>query len=597
MSSLNWSKGRSRTMNDSNLRSREPQAQAVAQELLRKLRHDRLAVFQKFSLFPLVYYAIRCVVIGEYAIFIGVLAALVNNLANIWLLRCSRWSDLAAPIYVGGLYVMVLVIAVFDDLLQSAALWIVILGPILAALTMGVRATKINFLISTLVVAFVAVGDFTLSDLPIRQQNPETLVVLRFVGLFTLSGFSMLANSRSAKMEHEIQARNQEREEARAKMEAAAASKSEFLATMSHEIRTPMNGILGTAQHLAGCKLDETQLGYTRVILHAGHQLMDVLNAILDLSKIEAEKFELRDSKLRLDRMFRDVVKEVSRSFSAQSLSLTRRGGNEPLLVQGDPSRIEQVLRNMLVAVVSCARNHEVEVTLDASGESPCVTVAVPGRRLDERSLDMLQDPAYALSLQSTESQRVALAMKVSHAIVKLMGGDISVKSSMPTGTSLTWCLSKGSVQEDCELTLSGGARVDSEMDCILAHAVLVVDDNEINLRVARMQLEQMGCCVSVAKDGAQAVVLCDQVEFSAIFMDLNMPNLSGVEATRLIRQGSGPNLHTPIIAFTADAYDADLDALDAAGMNGHLTKPFRIEALRRLLSKLELPRVERLAS
>lgn len=570
------------------------QVQATAQELLVKLRADTLSVFQIFSLIPLLYYTYRTHLVGMDVAFYGVLVGLANNLANIWLLRRSPWPHLAAPIYISGLYVMVAGVAFVDNLLESPVLWFVFMGPVLAALTMGVRAVKINAGISFAVIALVAVCEFSLTGLPVREHPPAVLWIMRIVGIVMLSGFGLIASWRALKQERKIAAQNEIQEQARAKVEAAAVSKSEFLATMSHEIRTPMNGILGTAQLLAGSQLGETQQGYTTVILDSGRQLMDVLNAILDLSKIEAMKFELRDAKVRLDRVFRDVIREVGQSVYAQHVEVKAVGGQQPMMVQGDPSRIEQVLRNLLTAVVQYASGGELVVQLETQGDSARIEIRLPGQELASSELAVLEEPGLALSLRPSESQRIALAMKVSHAIVALMGGALVVESDPEQGTVLKWFLCKGALELDCELSLSTGSRLEVSVESWDSQEVLVVDDNAINLRVARMQLEQMGCEVTVANNGAEAIERCGEIEFAAIFMDLQMPELSGVDTTKIIRSSHGPNAQTPIIAFTADAYDADLAALEAVGMNGHLTKPFRVESLRRVLSKLQGPVLQR---
>lgn len=563
--------------------------EAMAEELLVKLRAESLMSFQKFTLFPLFYYAIRGFFIGFDVGVMVVIAALLNNLATMWTVRLPKYRHLAAPQYIAGLYVLVSLVSFVDGLLQSHVLWFVGLGPIMGSLTMGPRAIRTCLYVGIGVVLLSAGAEYFWPNFLIRGHPPGAVWLLRIVFITVMSAFGLLAAWHSAKQEEQIRKQREAVEAARAKVQAAADSKSEFLAAMSHEIRTPMNGILGTAQHLAGSGLDRQQMGYTRLILHSGRQLMDVLNAILDLSKIEAHKFKLRDTKVRLDRIFRDVVGEIGRSFSARRLSLTSKGGDRPVLVEGDPSRIEQVLRNLLSVVVRYAQNHPVEVELDIHGDSARFEFRIPGYQLAPDQQCVLENPALALSRGLSESQRLALIMKVSRAVVDLMGGEISVDSDGKGGTCIGWHLHKSMTDPSLELIDGGGSSVEMSSDAVVVgHRVLVVDDNEINLRVAQKQLEQLGCTVVVKRDGLEALKICETERFSAVFMDLQMPKLSGLQATRAIRESGGPNADTTIIAFTANAYDADLDALDAAGMNGHLAKPFRVEALRRLLLKLD---------
>lgn len=564
-------------------------ARRAATQLLNQLRDDRLAIFQKLTLIPLFYYAYRAFAVGMYVAFYALLVGIANNLFNIWLLKQPTGRRWAAPLYVSGFYLLFPGIACFDDFLDSPSLWFLCGGPIIASLTMGARAVKINLYACLIVILGVTIGEFTVHDLPVREHPEKAIWTMRLFVLFVLSGFGLIAAWRSHKLSREIQSKNKELESARAKAQAAAASKSDFLATMSHEIRTPMNGILGTAQHLLGSDLSEDETGYSRIVLDAGHQLMDVLNAILDLSKIEAQQFALRDAELRLDRIFKDVCNEVAGSVESQPVQLKVIPISLPTVLQGDPSRIEQVLRNLLMTMVSLGNHAVVEVELIQEKRLACIEFRVPGVCLENEARAILEEPKSALTNQPNQSQRLALVMSVSREIIELMGGALVVHADEEKGSVVRWFFYRGAKKQERELSVSSATADQVSVALHPAHDVLVVDDNAINRRVARMQLEQLGCKVSLAQDGEQAVAMSQQSSFSVIFMDLSMPKLDGRQATKKIRNQKGPNTHTPIIAFTADAYDANLDSLQALGMNGHLAKPFRVAALTRLLNELGL--------
>lgn len=573
----------------------EPQdVRSAANQLLNQLRDDRLSVFQKLSLAPLIYYSYRAYAVGMYFAFYVLLVAIASNLFNIWLLRRPKGRKWAAPIYVGGFYVLFPGIACFDDLIEAPSLWFICGGPMMAALTMGKRAVKVNLIASIGVVLSVALGELVLTDMPVRAHPDAAIWRMRLFVLFVISGFGLVAAWRSYKLSGEIQAENQEIDRARDRTQAAAASKTDFLATMSHEIRTPMNGILGTAQHLLGSDLDQEEKEYSRVVLDAGHKLMDVLNAILDLSKMEANQFVLRDTPLRLDRVFKDVCQELRRSHESHPVELSFTEIKQPTLLQGDPSRIEQVLRNLLMTIMHLADGARIEVELKSADATACIEVRVPGLCLDPKSRSILEDPKSALGTQPDDRQRLALVMSVSRDIIALMGGSLEVHADETQGTITRWLFFCGTRTESSDLIVSSGTNLEISLGMSSPHHVLVVDDNEINRRVARMQLEQLGCTVSLAKDGSEAVEMSKQATYSVIFMDLSMPKRNGREATRDIRSSPGPNADTPIIAFTADAYDADLESLQAAGMNGHLSKPFRVAALTRLLNELDSNKLQR---
>lgn len=565
-----------------------PDAKATANNLLNQLRDDRLASFQKMALLPLGYYTYKALSVGLIGAFCVILLGTANNLLTMWLLHRPRTRRWAAPLFVGGFQLLCGAVACYDNLLDSPALWFICGAPLMAALTMGSKAVKLNVIASILVIVGVVVGEFTLLDLPFRDHPDAALWKMRLIGLFVISGFGLIAAWRSHKLSKEILTKNEELEKARAKAQFAANSKSEFLATMSHEIRTPMNGILGTAQHLIGCGLDKEQSEYSRVVLDSGHRLMDVLNAILDLSKIEAQQFELRDTELRLDRVFKDVCKEVDRAFEAHAVELSFVEIKQPTLLQGDPSRIEQVLRNLLMTMVNLAGASRVEVELQAETGSACIEFRLPNTVLLAKERAILEEPRSVLSQRPNESQRLALVMAVSKEIIKLMGASLVVHEDTKKGTLVRWFFCRTANQQASEQVMVSATNLEVSLGLSKVHDVLVVDDNAINRRVARMQLEQLGCKVSLANDGEHALEMCEQRVYSVIFMDLSMPKLGGREATRLIRSQSGPNAKTPIIAFTADAYDAELDTLAAVGMNGHLAKPFRVAALTRLLNNLE---------
>lgn len=574
----------------------QQRVEEVAQELLSLQKARRLKSFQRLVALPLLGYCFLTLKLGLLYPFIGVVIAIVNLGLNVWMIRRPATQHLAGPFFLGGTLVLLGLACMQDGRIASPSLWVILIVPLVSALTIGSSAPRRYLWICLGALALVGLVD-AFELVPVRHvYDNRALFRMRLLVLVLLSGLGLIAAWHSMKQSKRIEGQSRAIQEASEEVQAASRSKSKFLATMSHEIRTPMNGILGTAQHLAMGELDKEQRQYNEVIVASGNQLMDVLNSILDLSKIEAGKFELRDTELRLDRLFRETVAQIRQNYAAQAVELRVRGGDLPLRLRGDAIRIEQVLRNLLAVVVESAVCGPIEVQLGVEGLDAVIELASPFEVQDPQLLEVLQSPQTAMSQRPNESHRLALVMKVSQALIELMGGNFAVQCAADRHYRIRWSFPL----PVCDLSQDSAPWNSQSMEVLFdsweGMKVLVVDDNAINLRVAKKQLEHLGCVVSVASDGEEALAHCEKTTFAIVFMDLQMPRMSGQDATRKIRSGQGPNRDTAIVAFTADAYDADLNALREAGLNGQLSKPFRVQALKRVLAKYASHEPSRLA-
>lgn len=371
--------------------------------------------------------------------------------------------------------------------------------------------------------------------------------------------------------------------------EAATTAKGEFLARMSHEIRTPMNAILGLLYLCLQTELSPVQQDYIGKAQQSAQNLLGIINDILDFSKIEAQRLDIIDGPFVIDTMLAHVRAVVDVKAQEKTLELLWDVAPEvPRTLLGDAMRLHQVLVNLCGNAIKFTETGSVKVSISlhsADGER-MVRVAVidtgPGLTAVEQG--QLFQPFSQMDGSITRRYGgTGLGLVICKQLVELMGGSIGVSSEKNVGSIFYFTF-------PCREAHAAQSSVPDKQKILpvslAGRRVLLVEDNEINQLIAEQVLQQAGLHVTIACNGAEACTYVENDCFDVILMDVQMPVMDGLEATRRIRAQSQTRLYPPIIAMTANAMDGDRERSLAAGMNDHITKPFEPASLIRVLHK-----------
>ncbi len=373
--------------------------------------------------------------------------------------------------------------------------------------------------------------------------------------------------------------------------ESASRSKSEFLANMSHEIRTPMNAIIGLT-HLARLAQPSPAVdGHLGRISVAANSLLRIINDILDLSKIEAGKLAIEPIEFVLDALLRDVLSITGTNASGKGVEFTYSVAPEvPKRLVADADRVGQVLANLCANAVKFTERGSIRVSVrvveeNASKVTLEFAVRDTGIGMSETQLAGLFQPFTQVDTSSTRRRAgTGLGLSISTRLVEAMGGRIDVKSEPGRGSIFSFTVVCGRVEGEAQEDATASGEINAVPDFSGAR-ILVVEDDEVNQIVARGVLEAGGAVVSIASNGREALELVQPGKFDVVLMDLQMPDMDGIETTRRLREN--PALAgLPIIAMTASAMAGDRERLLEAGMNDYVAKPVRVAAVYATVSK-----------
>jgi signal transduction histidine kinase/ActR/RegA family two-component response regulator len=441
------------------------------------------------------------------------------------------------------------------------------------------------------------------------DQN-DLIVALTSAQLLLLLGASAALALRHRRQEKErlaLEKLTEDLLEARIQAEAANRGKSQFLANMSHELRTPFNGMMGMLGLLEATPISAEQADYIKTAQRSAHHLLTLLNDILDVSALEAGKVTLKPLPLDLRRLLMDVEALMQPHATAKGLDFSlvhvQSSDVSARWVMADETRLKQILFNLINNAIKFTEDGEIKVTVAQTRESDqsvrlAIAVRDTGIGMDVQGMAQLFQRFYQVDGSATRRfGGTGLGLEISQSLANMMGGAITVTSELGEGSEFTLSvpLAVGEPPPPSAPTNPSAlalvptvTQADAASSSVVANAprVLVVEDHPINQKLVGVLLQRMGCSVAFCENGQLALDRVAQEPFDLILMDVSMPVMDGLTATRAIRVMEGPMAATPIVVLTADVMNEAVQTARDAGANDFLGKPVAVDQLRAVVAK-----------
>ena len=368
-------------------------------------------------------------------------------------------------------------------------------------------------------------------------------------------------------------------------------AKTDFLSSMSHEIRTPLNAIVGFAQALSEEELPLQAKEEVKDIVMASETLLDIVNGILDISKIEADKLEIVNTEYRFDNLLDELVALTKARIGEKPLEFRYNFSPDiPKFMYGDKVRVKQIILNLLTNAVKYTKEGWIEFRVNCVNKGDIcrliISVQDTGMGIKQESISKLFSRFERLDVEKNNTiEGTGLGLAITKKLLELMGGQIVVQSVYGEGSKFTVAIDQRIVTEPKTLTLEDTQAIQAISLNLTNRRILIVDDNKINLKVATRLLQDYHCIIDTIDNGADCI---EKIKIGAtydlILMDDMMPKMSGVETFHHLQEI--PDFKTPVIALTANAISGMREKYLAEGFNDYLSKPIDKGELNKVLNK-----------